>query len=450
MVAAVSGAVPASQAWVGAALDGGGAWSLRGRIPVLLGLMMLFDSWDAIVMAFTLPAISTEWQLAPDAAGLLVSAGYAGQFIGAILFGIWAERAGRLPVLRLLIIVMSVLAVACAMAASYGQLVAIRAIQGLAIGGAIPVAICYINEIAPTATRGKFFGTFQFLMLAGYGLAPLASNWIVAEHGWRPMYAIGAAPLLLVPFLWFIPESPRWLAGRGRQDEAGKALASLGSAASTMPADVTRGTVTETAKVPIAELFTRKRRGRSLVVAVLWFFTSLVVFGLVNWLPKIYIDFFSIPQQEALRYATFSAVAIFVLPLILRQIIDVVGRRPPVIIGTAIGGAALLGMLLVPDEAWMVVIGLLILGQIGVSVGSMILWPYTAEIHDTRVRATALGASSSLARGAAMLAPLLVGGVLALTGSPTIVFIIFGACSLGVAALWLFATRETAGRQMSA
>ncbi len=218
--------------WVGDTLNGGGGWGLRRWAPYLLGVMMLFDSWDSIAIAFTLPSIAKEWSLNPVASGWLISAGYAGQFLGAIVCGSLAERFGRLPVLRPLVVVMGLLAAACGFARSYEQLVALRLVQGLAIGGALPVVICYINEIAPAATRGRFFGTFQFLMLSGFGLASLASAYVVPAFGWRAMFILGAAPLLLVPFLFAFPESPRWLAGRGLSEPAVKALVRLGASRS--------------------------------------------------------------------------------------------------------------------------------------------------------------------------------------------------------------------------
>src|SRR5690606_27692126 len=139
----VRGKTVRAASWVGETLDGSGSWALRARAPWLIGLLMLFDSWDSIVIAFTLPVISAEWSLSPLQSGWLISAGYGGQFLGAITFGSMAERYGRLPVLRLLVVVMSVLAVFCAMAGSYGQLISLRALQGLAIGGALPVSISY-------------------------------------------------------------------------------------------------------------------------------------------------------------------------------------------------------------------------------------------------------------------------------------------------------------------
>jgi len=405
---------------------------------------MLFDSWDATVIAYTLPSIIGEWKLTPISAGWLVSAGYGGGFIGAILFGALAERHGRLPIMRWLVAVMGLLAIACSLAPSLSALIAIRVIQGMAIGGALPVTISYVNEIAPTATRGRFFSTFQFLMLAGFGLASLTSVWIVPTWGWRAMYALGAIPLLFVPLLFGLPESPRWLAGKGRRDEAARSLARLGSAVKAVPANASPPS--PASRVPIAELLSPGLRRTSLVAALLWFLTSLVSYGLLNWVPTIYVNMFKIPIQTALFYNSWISIAVFVLPIILALSIDRIGRRPPVLIGTTIGGIALLTLLAVPTSASMLAIALVMIGQIGISVGSILLWPWSAETFETRVRSTALGAMSSLARAASMLTPLVVGGILQTTGSVKFVFLVFGTASLIVAVLWWRGTRETAGR----
>jgi len=439
---------PPRPSWVGETLDGAGAWSLRAKAPWLLGLLMLFDSWDSVVIAYTLPVLIGQWSLSPVQSGWLISAGYGAQFVGAIVFGSLAERSGRLPVVRLLVLVMSLLAIACAMAASYQQLIVLRALQGLAIGGALPVAICYINEVAPTATRGRFFGTFQFLMTSGFGLAALSGAWLIPAFGWRVMFAIGAVPLLVLPFTLMLPESPRWLAGRGRLEEAALSLERLGSG--VLPDANARTPIPGGgAKVPFALLFAPEVRKTSVVTALLWFLTSLVSFGLVTWIPSIYVSMFKIPVADALRYNLVVAFSIFVLPIFLRQTIDRIGRRPPPMFGTAIGGLALIAMIFINADATLLLVALAIIGQIGISIGSMVLWPYTAETYATRIRSLALGTSSSIARAASMLTPVLVGTVLQVTGSVTLVFLVFGLASFAVAMLWLFGVRETAGRKMA-
>ena len=196
-------------------------------------------------------------------------------------------------------------------------------------------------------------------------------------------------------------------------------------------------------------LFARDVRSTSIVTALLWFLTSLVSFGLVTWIPSIYVGMFKIPVADALRYNAVVAVSVFILPIILRASIDRIGRRPLPMLGTAIGGLALIAMIFINIDARLLLVGLAIVGQIGVSIGSMVLWPYTAETFATRIRSVALGTSSSIARAASMLTPLLVGGVLQATGSVTLVFLVFGLASLAVALLWLLGVRETAGLKMA-
>jgi putative MFS transporter len=430
-------------------LNGESAWGLRKWIPYLLGLIMLFDSWDLICIAFVLPSIAKEWGLGPVQSGWLISAGYGGQFLGAVTCGALAERWGRLPVLKPIVIVMCLLAIACGLSQSYGQLVAIRLVQGFAIGGALPVAISYINEIAPAKTRGRFFGTFQFLMLAGYGLSSLASAFVVPVFGWRAMFFLGAAPLLLAPFLYGLPESPRWLAARGRIGEAVKALQRLGGRPPEVANDAAQAQGGATERRPsTAILFSPEYRSRTVVTFLLWFLTSLVSFGLVTWVPSIYVSVFKIPVPKALQYSAIAAIFIFVIPLVLRQTIDIVGRRLPALLGAAVGGAALVALAFIDHSLTTVIVTLTITGQVGASIGSMVLWPYSAEVYETRVRALALGAASSLARGASMLTPLAVGGVLAATNSIAPVFMIFGVSAVSAAILWIFFTKETAGREM--
>ncbi len=440
-----------STSWVGETLDGTGAWSLRSKAPWLLGLLMLFDSWDSVVIAYILFPIRQQWGLDQLQGSFLPFAGFGGQFVGAILFGLLAERHGRLPIIKVLVLVMGVLAIACAFAGSFEQLLVIRAVQGLAIGGALPVTISYINEIAPTATRGRFFGTFQTLMISGFVLASLVSYFVVPhidpKLGWRIMFGLGALPLLVLPFMRMLPESPRWLAARSRVDDAAASLTRLG--AGNLPDAAARTPIPGNDRIPFAMLFTPEVRNTTIVILLLWFLTSLVSYGLQIWIPSLYTTMFGIPQPKALQYAVVASIGVFFLPLILRFSIDRIGRRPLPLLGTAIGGIALVALIFVDHDATLFIVGLALLGQFGISISSMVLWPFTAETYPTRVRPLALGVASSMARAASTATQLLVGGTLQWVGSAGPVFLIFGLASFAVAMLWLFGTRETAGRKMA-
>ncbi len=436
----------AGSSWVGSVLDGAGSWALRGKVPWFLGLIILFDSWDAVIVAYTLPSISAEWGLDALQKGWLISAGYGGQFLGAMAFGALAERFGRMRVFWPTMMTMSLLAIACAFAQDYPQLVALRLVQGMVIGAGLPIATCYVNEVAPTATRGHFYGTFQTLMASGFTLASLTSAWLIDIIGWRMLFVVGSLPLLAFPLIRLLPESPRWLAGRGRDEAAAAALRRLGSG--PVPTAAERPIAREAERVPLGLLFAPSRRRRTVIVALLWLSTYLVNYGLLTWIPTIFVSMFGIPIATALRFNAIVAVVAVFLPVLLRQSVDRIGRRPPVIICTGLSGLALLALVFIPVEQRTLAIGAAIVGQIGISIGALTLWYYSAEIFETRIRSVALGAGSGIARAASMLTPLLVGLVIARTGSVTLVFLTFGISALVATGLWLFATEETAGRQI--
>jgi putative MFS transporter len=451
--AARAAAVPATpfEAAVGARIDGLTSWRHRLVPPVLLGLAMLFDSWDAVVTAQILPALIHVWTLDPVMTGWLISAGYAGQFLGAFAFGPPAERYGRLPVLHVALVLMSVLAILCALAPSYAVLMGLRFVQGLAIGGALPLAITYISELAPAPIRGRYFALFQFLTMSGYTLASLVGIFVIPNFGWRWMFAIGAMPLLLLPIVAItLPESPRWLARRGRVADANRALVRLGGAQVTGTS--AQGHVECAAKpdrVSPLELFGAAHRRDTFSILPLWLLSSVVVFGVVNWATTIHTTFYHVSHATALGFLATAGLSYLLLAPVVGLLTDKLGRRLLGILCSCVSVVAL-GVLTLFNPMTPPVPAILIhAGSIGLSVMvSMVLYTYSAESFPTRVRATALGFFSSMNRLAAMFVPLLIGGVLQLTGSILPIFALFTACAIGVVIVFVFFTRETAGRSL--
>jgi putative MFS transporter len=199
---------------------------------------------------------------------------------------------------------------------------------------------------------------------------------------------------------------------------------------------------------PVLGLLTPTYRQRTIVVATLWFFASMVSFGLATWVPSLYVDVFHVTIEQSLRYSALASAIYLFVPLVFAAIIDRVGRRLPAIVGAVLTCASLTGLILIDHSQTPLVVTLITTGWVAAACGSIILWPYTAEIYPTDMRATGLGLSSSLARGASMLTPLVVAGVLAATGSVRIVFGLLLICSVVVTAVWALFTRETAGKSL--
>src|SRR5437764_2715722 len=204
------------------------SWQVKARI--IVGVATFFDAFDALVIASVLPVIVPLWKLTPPEIGLMISAGFLGQLLGALLFGWIAERYGRMKAMVGSIALFAVMSLACAFASDYGSLLVLRTIQGIGLRGEVPVAAVLISELAKAQGRGRFVLLYELVFPVGLVAASLAGLWVVPHLGWPYMFAIGALPGFLALVLRrLLPESPRWLAVRGRLAQAETAMAQIES-----------------------------------------------------------------------------------------------------------------------------------------------------------------------------------------------------------------------------
>ena len=430
---------------IGAMLDGDAGWALRRWAPWLIGAMMLFDSWDIIIIAYLVTYIREEWALTTFTTGWLLASAAIGQFVGALSIGWLAERYGRKPVLCFVVIGMCLASFACAFAPGPYELMALRFVQGVFMGGALPVAASYVNEIAPVHTRGRFFSSYQFLMVAGFPAAAAGAALLAPLVGWRPLFMIGAIPIVFVPFFWFMfPESPRWL-NRNRGFAAGLAsIRRLGGPAEP-PGVVTAGEAAEK-RVPVSALFRPTLRHVSTVTFLLWFLTSLVNYGLLTWTPTIFVSEFGLSKAQANNFAAIGSIPILFAPIVLGATIDRFGRRPFAIGGALAATLCLMTLALVPYSEPLLLVVLTLGGGFTIGVVAVLLWPYSSEVFPTAVRSVGLGVSSSLARAASSLTPLFVAGLIGASGDVRLVFTVFAVIAAANTVLWWKGTVETARR----
>ena len=199
-------------------------WHVKTRI--IVGVATFFDAFDALAIATVLPAIIPLWKLGAPQIGLLISAGFLGQLIGALLFGWVSERYGRMTAMVWSIAIFAVMSLVCAFAWDYNSLLVFRIIQGIGLGGEVPVAATYISELTRAKGRGRFVLLYELVFPIGLVGASLVGLWVVPRYGWQYMFVIGAIPAVLALVLRrLLPESPRWLAVSGRNAEAEAAVA---------------------------------------------------------------------------------------------------------------------------------------------------------------------------------------------------------------------------------
>lgn len=190
-------------------------------LRVIVGIATFFDAYTVLAIAFAMPQLIPEWNLSAAEVGMIISAGYVGQLFGALLFGSLAEKIGRLKTLFITIVLFVSMDAACLFAWSGVSMMVFRFLQGVGTGGEVPVASAYINEFVGAEKRGRFFLLYEVIFPIGLMFAGMMGFFLVPIYGWKAMFIVGLIPsVLTIPFRWLMPESPRWLASKGRVAEA--------------------------------------------------------------------------------------------------------------------------------------------------------------------------------------------------------------------------------------
>jgi SHS family lactate transporter-like MFS transporter len=176
------------------------------------------DSLDFFLLIFCVKAIAIDFHTQPSAVMGAVFLTQAFRPLGAILFGMLADRYGRRPVLMLNILSFSAIELACAFAPSLTVLLVLRALFGLAMGGEWGVGAALAFETLPKEGRGTFSGILQEGYATGSILAAGAFALFFHSIGWRGLFMLGAMSALLVMYMrMHVAESPVWLEGRKKR-----------------------------------------------------------------------------------------------------------------------------------------------------------------------------------------------------------------------------------------
>jgi len=427
-------------------------WHLRARI--IVGSATFFDAFDALSLAFVLPVLAPEWRLSSAQIGWLIAAGYLGQFVGALVFGTLAEGFGRVRSAAGATALMSIMSLACAGAGSLPWLLALRFVQGIGVGGEMPVAAVYINELSRAQGRGRFFMLYEMIFPIGLMATGQIGALLVPALGWRIMFLLGGIPGLFITLLLLrLPESPRWLIAKGRLAAAEAVIGEIERSTDRRVAlpnqDRAASGVNAIAgaqRSRWSELLSPQYRGRTAVVWTLWTSAYFITNGLNNWMPTLYNRAYHLTLQQSLRAGTLTNVAQVALLLVCAFVIDRLGRRRWIVASFAAGSALLaaLGLLAAHSVAAVVLLVSLSYGIVG-SVNA-VLYLYTPEIYPTRMRAIGTGAATCWLRLASAAAPLLVGYLVDAKGIGA-VFLTFAAVGV-IGALAATRVVETGNRRL--
>jgi putative MFS transporter len=418
------------------------------NLRAIVGSALFFDAFDAWSMSVAAPVLVSLWKLSHRDVGLLLAIAGFGQLAGALLFGWIAERLGRKTTVSICIAVFGVCSFLCAFVPTYQMLLIVRLIQGFGLGGALPVGATYISEFAPRKGRGFFVLIYQNAFAFGMLFVALLGRFVIPTVGWQGMFLVGAIPALIVFILRFlVPESPRWLAARGRYDEANKIVTKLEeevvSAGKILPPPEIKPDVPQRA-TRISELLSSFYRRRTLVLWIIQFAVVFAMFAITSWLPTLYTTVFKVPVAQALTYALITACCNFVAGLLPTFIVDRVGRKF-ILQWAMLLGAIIVGILWITgadDLNTMVVLSsLAVVCFANIAILNNL---YATENFPTRMRAIGSGSTAAVGRIAAICGPYVTGFLVPLFGLSSVVLIVSVLLLIGSVVVFTFAI-ETKG-----
>lgn len=177
--------------------------------------------YDTGVISGAILFINQELGLTPFLEGLVVSSLLLGAAVGAGSAGPLSDRLGRRNLILIAAVTFSVGAIGAALAPNVAVLILFRVVLGLAVGAAALTVPLYLSEVAPAEVRGAITSLDQLMITIGILAAYIVNALLASAEAWRVMLGLAAIPsLVLLVGMYFMPETPRWLISRGRDDDA--------------------------------------------------------------------------------------------------------------------------------------------------------------------------------------------------------------------------------------
>ncbi|MDR3591605.1 MAG: MFS transporter [Negativicutes bacterium] len=374
-------------------------------VVMAAALGFMFDSFDTYIVSYAMPSIIKEWQITPMVNGMLTSAGIWGMFLGAMFWGPITDRYGRKVGFIGTVMGFSLLTGLTAFAADVMQFGIIRFVTGMCLGGMIPINTALASEYVSAKHRGRFVAVLTVLWPFGLLVAAISSLTLVVDYGWRVLFYIGVLPAILAIFVtWKVPESPRWLAIRGRTKEAAVILRQLGASEDDLK-NLQSEEITE--KVPIWVLLKKPYLKRFILTAGYYFFGYFGYYGFVLWLPSILATVYQLSLARTFTYTLYVALAAILGRMTAFYTIEKFGRKQLFYVGFGLGGVAALIFGTLKDPTYLLWGACLLSYLYEQAVAGTVVW--TAELYPSQVRATATCWSTGAGRVSSALAPVVFG-----------------------------------------
>lgn len=383
------------------------------------GLGWMFDALDVGILSFIIAALQIEWKLTPEEMSWIGSVNSIGMAVGALIFGLLADRIGRKPVFIITLLLFSIGSGLSALAPTLFVFLLLRFFIGMGLGGELPVASTLVSETVAPEKRGKTVVLLESFWAFGWLLAALISYFIIPKYGWQIALLVTALPAFYALYLRIgLPDSPRYLALEKKPSFSQN----------------------------IAKVWSKEVRKQTIVLWVLWFTVVFSYYGIFLWLPSVIVlkGFSLIKSFEYVLIMTLAQLPGY---FTAAWLIERAGRK--FVLVTFLLGTAASALLFGTAET----LPLLLASGMFLSFFNLGAWgalyAYTPEQYPTEVRGTGAGMAASFGRVGGILGPLAVGYLMSSGSSVATIFTVFClSIIVGVVAVAFFG-RETKQRELA-
>jgi len=392
---------------------------------LLISLAVLSAGYSTQIVAFVIPSLLKEWALSPMQAGTLVSWGFAGFMLGSLFFGAAADRLGRKKMLIGTSILCSVSTGLSYYVSGFNLFCLLRFLTGLGVGGIFPLAVTIVSEFAPPHLRARLLTVAAGSYTFGWVIAALVSMALIPVFGWRIVLAVGALPLVLVPFIGFyLPESIHFLFGkthhfsrffmRGSADSAlgiSREISRIRRVAGVLP-PIGPVRIPVSSSPPstgrLSNLFRPGLAQMTVLLSLTYLFTSITLYGLSSWLPSLMVKAgFSL--TKSFSYSMAQGIGSCLGGVLLGYLIDIFGRKQGLVLTYFCGGISVLLFSILRSGSSLYVAG--VATGVFVLAAPTVLLVVCGETFATNIRSTGVGLVQAMGKAGSILGPIIGGGL---------------------------------------
>jgi len=298
------------------------------RLVLLSIAVTFFDGFDMHVIAYTAPYLSEVFSLDNIQLGQLFTVGTVGMMIGGVIFGYVADLYGRRQAIIVAATSFGIFTALMATATSFGMLLALRFLNGLAIGGVLPLCWALNIEYVPRRYRATIVTIVMLGFTLGGSIAAPVTIWLAPHYGWQSVFLFGGAATLLVSVLLMakLPESARFLIARGkRTDRVAGYLRGIDPSAD-IPDNATfilsdEKANKEAGAFRLPRLFDNELRWITPLLWMAYIASSMAVYFKANWTPIVF-EMLGYSRTAAASYSSISAIGAAIGGLMITRLVD--------------------------------------------------------------------------------------------------------------------------------